>query len=507
MASRPTPHEGKRWSEDLERVPLLPSQTRKTGREEDVHSPNAFPESLKGKRVLLATESLGPINGVSRTTSMLIDYLRRNHVNVVVVAPEIKSRASVVGASACADIRLKGYSLPYNPDLSVAYPLSVSDICRRTFIPDLIYLASPASVGFQVLLQLRQIRDGPPVICNFQTDLAGYSKILFPASMEKYAVWLLGAVQGFLFKHASVHTVFYPSGGIREYLEGVGVQSNKLIHLGRGVDTDIFDPAHRSHDYRKRWAPNGEIILATVSRLAPEKGFDFLSRAVIRLAEEGLSFKLVVIGGNRNPSVEAEIQRLFDPINDKVVFTGFLTGTALARAYAAADLFLHCSVTETFGLVVLEAMASGLPVIARDQGGPSEIVRDEKTGFLVQAEDLVGFVDKVKLLCNLEDVREAFAIASRQVALDTTWEKINNKAAWQIASAIRRNQETVSEHQWKKVHSSRIVRVLEKAYACWWVPLLECVGLTGALGVISVFWAIAVVPLIIHGTFVYRSNR
>jgi glycosyltransferase involved in cell wall biosynthesis len=350
------------------------------------------------------------------------------------------------------EVRLQGYPLPYNPELSVVYPVRLSALYARTFgsRPDLIYLASPASLGFQILLQLRQQQRAsrPPVLLNFQTDLSGYCEILFPSPLDAWAVWVFGSVQGYLFRHASVRTVFYPSMFVRKYLEKTGVQSKKMVNLRRGVNCDMFNPSKRSEEMRKRLAPNGEIILVTVARLAPEKGFEFMSDVAKELDKRGFAFKLLVVGGNRNPQVEEDVQRLFGKLNDegKVSFTGMLRGDDLARAYACGDIFLHCSITETFGLVVLESMASGVPVVARNEGGPSEIVADAKSGYLVAPEDLEGFVEKVIKLGNDSRLREIMSIESRSMAEEATWEKINNRVAWKLAESLN-EQEPPREQQ------------------------------------------------------------
>ncbi|KAH6718260.1 glycosyltransferase family 4 protein [Leptodontidium sp. MPI-SDFR-AT-0119] len=405
-----------------------------------------FPEELRGKKLLLATESFGPVNGVSRTTLNLVTYLRSQGVNVAVVAPEISTSSSTPAISSTTthnneiEVRLQGYPLPYNPELSVVYPVRLSALYSRTFNspPDLIYLASPASLGFQILLQLRQQQRPVPVLLNFQTDLSGYCEILFPSPLDRWAVWVFRSVQGYLFRHASVKTVFYPSGFVRRYLEKAGVQSSKMMNLRRGVDCITFNPKKRDPEMRKRLAPNGELILVCVSRLAPEKGFEFLAKAAKKLDEQGLKFKLLIVGGNKNPQVVQEIRDYFGYLNEegKVVFRGFLKGEELAKAYAVGDLFLHCSITETFGLVVLESMASGVPVIARDEGGPSEIVEDGRSGYLVPPNDLDGFVGKVLKLGKDTKLRTEMGLQSRQMAEEATWEKINNKVAWKLAEAL-----------------------------------------------------------------------
>jgi glycosyltransferase involved in cell wall biosynthesis len=395
-----------------------------------------FPAALKGKRILLATESLGPVNGVSRTTLSLIQYLRRNGVQVAVVAPQAPGRKTRVEDANEIEIRLAGYPLPYNPELAVVYPFRIDRLCERTFQPDIIYLASPASLGFQILLQLRQLQFQPVVLCNFQTDLSAYCEILFPTPLDAWAVWVLRSTQGYLFSHPAVRTVFYPSFGVRKYLEKAGVQPSKLVNLRRGVNTELFNPSALDVDYRKQLAPNGEVILVSVSRIAPEKGFEFLSEVAHTLVSKSFPFHLLIVGGNRNPAVEVAVQELFSDISSHVTFTGMLEGTNLARAYASGDIFLHSSITETFGLVVLEAMASGLPVIARDEGGPSEIVEHDRSGYLVPPSDVSTFVSRIEELSSNTSLRFAMGKTAREISLQATWEKINNRVAHQLADAL-----------------------------------------------------------------------
>ncbi|KAK5166325.1 uncharacterized protein LTR77_008586 [Saxophila tyrrhenica] len=526
-----------------------------------------FPASLVGKKVLLATESLGPVNGVSRTTQSLVDYLRNNGVLVATCAPyykgqpinsnevwrdrspivnkdwvrEIEKKSSSLGSRALGgawlwhherdeqyqlphtratsqapsqsartpiltrskrghgnkgklepsnlsrqnpEFRLQGYPLPYNPDLTVAYPFRLGVVYEKTFKPDIIYLASPASVGFQFLVQLGQLDHPPPTLLNFQTDLSAYSTILFAPPIDRYAVFLLQIVQGHLFRMVAVQTIFYPSAYVRKYMEGAGAPAHKMVHLGRGVDTDLFNPGRRDEAYRKEIAPNGEIIFCCISRLAPEKGFEFLAQTAYQLKESGLAFKLLIVGGNKNPTVDGEVRNYFKDLSDHVIFTGFLRGTFLARAYASADVFLHCSITETFGLVVLESMASGVPVIARDEGGPSETVKNGASGYLVAPHDRDTFVKYAHQLANDTALRAHMAVKARQQALDTTWDKINNQVALQLARSV---EEAGASQQ--GIYGS-------------WVGMMRVYV---AVGIVWVFWFIAVVPLLlcgfVHGLF------
>jgi len=456
-----------------------------------------FPEILLGKRILLATESFGPVNGVSRTTLKLIEYLRGNGVNVAVCAPatsggQHRDFTSNVDIDGQIEVRLKGRPLPYNPELSVVYPVRLSSLYSRTFgsEPDLIYLASPASLGFQILLQLRLQPESsrPPLLLNFQTDLSGYCEILFPFPLDAWAVWVFRKVQGYLFRHSSVRTIFYPSSFVHRYLRRAGVQDEKMANLRRGVDGQMFNPIRRSSKMRRQQAPNGEIILVTVARLGPEKGFQFLAEVASRLHQRGFRFKLLIVGGNRNPQVEADIRNLFGRLHseEKVVFTGFLKGEELARIYACGDIFLHCSITETFGLVVLESMASGVPVIARDEGGPSEIVANGKSGYLLAPGDLSGFVEKVIQLGEDPDLRSIMGLESRRMAEEATWESIGNKVAWKLAKELD-TRDLVSKTQISQIPSySWLLFRLE--IRLFLVSFLADVRLLWGIGIIVGVW-------------------
>ncbi|KAJ5523671.1 hypothetical protein N7494_010321 [Penicillium frequentans] len=419
-----------------------------------------FPSVLEGKKVLLATESWGPVNGVSRTTRSLVEYLQAHGVDLILVAPDFKGDAAKQTQS--WERRLPGCALPYNPDLTVVYPFHIGDVYRQAFKPDIIYLASPASLGFQMLLQIRQLRSSPPVLLNFQTDLSAYSEIMLPAPLDRFGVWLLGIVQGFLFRSPAVHTIFYPCSAIRGYLEHVGAPTNRMVQLGRGVDTVLFTPDQRDEAYRQQIAPNGEKILICVCRIAPEKGFEFLAQVAIRLAAEKIPFKLLIVGGESQPGRRKQSQATIP------------------------DLFLHCSVTETFGLVVLEAMASGIPVIARDQGGPSDIIRHGQTGFLVPPQDVDQFTKLTREVSKNTSHRKKLSTAARQQAEDTTWEKINRRAAWQIAEALT-NADQESHSPSRQPRTGILAWVIEQ------------VCLVLAVGVVYGMWLIAVVPLIVHG--------
>jgi glycosyltransferase involved in cell wall biosynthesis len=458
-----------------------------------------FPESLRGERILLASESLGPINGVSRTNTNLILALQQEGIRMKLVAPTYQNAGHRVLPYGEVK-RLNGVSLPYTPELTVAFPFRLDKLCY-SIKPTLIYLASPASVGFQVFLQIRNMSNPPVVMANFQTDLSAYAKIIFPAPLDRYSVWMLQKVQGWLYNFPAVHTIFYPSTPVKQYLLDAGVPAEKLVHLGRGVDTAQFRPELRDDEWRAQIAPNGELILVVVGRLAPEKGFPFLAKVVARLHDQKVPFKLIVVGGNRNPSIEADIRNAFNPVAQHVIFTGFLEGDALARAYATADVFVHCSITETFGLVVLEAMACGIPVIARDEGGPSEIVKESSTGFLTAPESEEQFIARVKYLAANPEIRTRMGANARLQAEDSTWDKINLRVAQRMALALDERRE-FQPHK-KQMDLGKVLNFIVSLGAAIGRELL----FTTDMFIVWFFWIVAVVPLLIHGNIVFAQKR
>ncbi|KAJ1326913.1 phosphatidylinositol alpha 1,6-mannosyltransferase [Microdochium nivale] len=503
--------------QDHRATPILPSYEVKQSVVMETPTPNleTFPSGLQGRRILLCTESFGPVNGVSRTTLMLVNHLRSQGALVAVVAPHNHTQVNTFapietdeGSSAFTqEVRLAGYPLPVNPELSVVYPVRLSELYRRTFgqAPDLIYLASPASLGFQVMLQLRKLSKEAqvPILCNFQTDLAGYCEILFPAPLGTVASWVFGQVQSYLFRHESVKTIFYPSKFVRRYLEGsCGINGDKMDVLRRGVSTNGFNPSRRSEELRRQWAPNGEIILFTCSRIAGEKGYGFLARAAEELDRRGVAFKLVIVGGNRNPVVEQEVKDMFTAMaaKGKVLFAGFKVGEDLMTHYASADIFLHCSITETFGLVVLEAMASGVPVVARDEGGPSDIIDHGRTGLLSPPDDLEGFVGKVQLLATNTELRSHFCRAGLAQARAATWEKIGNKVAWKMLGAVEERETREAQRQLQEETRSAAMNGLHHAGDGVWrfmvgravdaklvMGLLTIIGVWAAVGLYLAF--------------------
>lgn len=395
---------------------------------------------LAQARVLVTTESLGPINGVTRATEQLLQYFHARGVQVAALAPRAGTDAAVSVPEGIPCIRLGGIPLAYNPDLRIVGPFRMRDIYRRTFRPDVIYLASPATLGFQVWLQTRQA--GIPLVANFQTDLASYARRMFPRPLAAPASWGADRLTSIVYRDPAVRAVLCPSTMSRDYLLGLGVREGKVHIVRRGVDCQLFDPRKRSAALRRSLAPHGEVLLLCVSRLSLEKGFDLLADTYAAILarlphrDGGPAARLIITGDNANPAIARTIRAYFAARGLDVHFTGTLTGEALATMYASADLFIFPSQTETFGQVVQEAMASGLPVVAQRIGGPADIVRDGITGYLAPPSDRDGLADRTLRLIRDADLRARMGRTARAIAEKRNWDAINAQIAHILAEAM-----------------------------------------------------------------------
>lgn len=398
-----------------------------------------YDQRLARMRVLVATESLGPVNGVTRATEQLLQHLDARGVETAALAPRANADAAASIPEGMQCIRLAGIPLAYNPELRIVAPFRMRGIYERAFRPDVIYLASPATLGFQVWLQTRNA--GIPLVANFQTDLASYARRMLPHPIAALASWGADCLTSMVYRDPAVRAVLCPSTTSRDYLLGLGVREGKIHIVRRGVDCRLFDPRKRSAALRQSLAPRGEVLLLCVSRLSLEKGFDFLAEAYAAMLarlptrDGGPAARLVITGDNANPAIARTIRGYFAARGLDVHFTGTLTGEALAAMYASADLFVFPSQTETFGQVVQEAMASGLPVVAQRIGGPADIVRDGVTGYLVPPSDRDSFAGRALRLIRNPDLRARMGHTARAIAEKRGWEAINAQIAHFIAEA------------------------------------------------------------------------
>jgi glycosyltransferase involved in cell wall biosynthesis len=326
-------------------------------------------------RVAYCTDTYPPqVNGVSVVTAISVEGLRARGWDVHVIAPKYPGGGA--GAPDPDMTAIPSVSLPLYPDVRLVAPdyFAVRRAIDR-FRPDLVHCATEFLVGR--LGQMAATRAKLPVATSYHTDFSRY--------MTSYGVpWLAKPVSRYLARfHKRALRTFTPSHASRDDLKLLGVSD--VVTWGCGVDAERFHPSRRSQELRMKLGIDGAFTFLYVGRLAAEKGVDIVIEAY-RRAEARLprgSTRLVIAGAG------PEERRVRAAAPPGTVFLGFLDrATALPALYASADAFAFASTTETLGLVVLEAMASGLSVIAAPAGGVAEHLRDGENGLEYPANDI-----------------------------------------------------------------------------------------------------------------------
>jgi glycosyltransferase involved in cell wall biosynthesis len=372
-------------------------------------------------RIALFSDTYLPtVNGVARTLGRLVAHADRAGHQVALVTTTVSptpARGTVLHH------QLPGIPLPMYPELQVAWPLGREG--RRlldAFRPDLVHAATESTVGWSG--RAWALQNGVPLVTSFHTDFPAYLAGYGLGGLET-PVWR--ALQTF---HAGARITFCPSSATRDQLRRWGFQHDLRI-WSRGVDTKLYDPGRRSGETRRAIAPGAERILLYVGRLAPEKRLDVLLDAFPRIREAcGPAVALALVGDGP----WREHLELRAPAG--VRFLGYRTGASLAEAYAAADLFVFPSDTETFGNVVMEALASGLPVVAPAKGGVTDSVIPGRTGLLVPPREPAALADAVVTLLGDDLTRGRMARDARAMALERSWDLVLQRLLGDYREAI-----------------------------------------------------------------------
>lgn len=354
-------------------------------------------------RVAIVAESFLPnVNGVTNSVLRVIEHLRRTGHEVLVIAPDTP-RGQPPAERVHDGVRVhrvpsrmfpKVTSLP----LGVPGPRMVNVL--RGFDPDVVHLASPALLGWGGVHAARHL--GVPTVAVFQTDVAGFA--------ESYGVGVLSRASWAWTRrlHSKADRTLAPSTSAMENLEAHRIP--RVFKWGRGVDITGFAPSARDEQLRASWSPEGKPIVGFVGRLAPEKHVERLAALAGRD-----DLQLVVVGDGVD---RAKLQTVLPT----AVFTGELHGPALAAAYASMDVFVHPGEHETFCQAVQEAMASGLPVIAPDAGGPRDLVAPYRTGLLLPVAEFESALPASAE--HLIAERSRYSVAARRSVLTRTWPAI-----------------------------------------------------------------------------------
>jgi glycosyltransferase involved in cell wall biosynthesis len=367
-------------------------------------------------RIALFTEVFLPkIDGITNRLDQTLRCLRQAGHELLVFGPA----DAVPEHAGVRVVRIPGPPFPPYPGLRISAPDPRIAWELRRFDPDVVHVVGPVCLGIWGLLAARALR--LPIVASYHTDLPRY--------LPGYGLDLLAPAIWPLIRrvHGMAHVNLAPSRFTRRELLDHGIEP---VHLWRGgVDTERFHPERRCLAMRARLSgeiPDGPLLLYA-GRLSPEKQLHSFGPILEAFPET----RLALVGDG---PARAELERTLPP--ERTTFTGFLRGAALARAFASADVFVMPSTTETLGFVVLEAMASGCPVVAADAGGIPDLVEHGESGLLYDPTDSDGAIRQVGKLLASPGRRRFLALAARKRAEESSWSNETAKLVLEYRKAI-----------------------------------------------------------------------
>ncbi|MEE2854254.1 MAG: glycosyltransferase family 1 protein [Actinomycetota bacterium] len=351
-------------------------------------------------RVAIVAESFLPeVNGVSNSVIRVLEHLRRTGHEALVVAPDTppgQPRADRIYDGIRVH-RVPSRMFPKVTTLPLGVPTPRLVKVLRGFDPHVVHLASPALLGYGGLRAARWL--GIPTVAVYQTDVPGFAAS-YGIPMTARAAWAW-----FRHLHSLADRTLAPSSVTMESL--VAHRFPRVHRWARGVDVLRFAPSARDEALRRQWSPQGKPVVGFVGRLAPEKHVERLAGLAANDAVQ-----LVIVGDGVDRS---KLQSAMPT----AVFTGALYGDELAAAYASMDVFVHPGEHETFCQVVQEALASGLPVIAPDAGGPRDLVTPWRTGLLLAVNEFESRLPDA--VAHLIAERPRYAPAARRSVVGRSW--------------------------------------------------------------------------------------
>jgi glycosyltransferase involved in cell wall biosynthesis len=358
-------------------------------------------------RVAVVTETYPPeINGVARTVGLMVEALLEREHEVQLVRPRQRDEpAAPIGQGPVLRL-VPGMPIPFYRHLQMGFAppgLLHREWSKRR--PDLVHVVTEGPLGWAAVSTARRL--GIPTCSDFHTNFHSYSRHyglgVFSGIVSRYLRAL----------HNRTDCTLVPTAEMQSNLEDLAFERVKVV--GRGVDTRLFNPARRSERLRATWGCRGsETVVLHVGRIAPEKNLGLFVRAALAMRAIDASLRVVLVGdGPQAADLRAQ--------HPDFVFAGMRTGEGLAEHYASADVFLFPSTTETFGNVTLEAMASGLALVACDYAAARQYLRHETSALLVPLDDDAAFVQTAARLAGNPDLVSHMRSQARRVAETASW--------------------------------------------------------------------------------------
>jgi glycosyltransferase involved in cell wall biosynthesis len=370
-------------------------------------------------KIAIFTDTFYPdINGVARTLKRLTSYFEEKNIAFKIFAPDSQSHEY----SSTNIHFFKSRSFFLYPECRLAFP-NLLDIksALQNFSPDLIHVATPFNIGLCGVYYAKKLNI--PLVGSYHTnfdDYLHYYDLQFLSKIHwKYMHWF----------HRTCRKLFVPSTETFLLLQHNGFSNLEV--WPRGVDCQLYHPHYDKNAVQKLHGTQGKYLLTYVGRLAPEKDINTLlavAKSIPAEVNEQLHW-LIVGDGPLRKELQAQAE-------SNMTFTGYLNGEHLAEVYAASDLLVFPSPTETFGNVVLESLASGTPVIGAKSGGVKNIIKAGVTGILCKPGHVQEFRDAIIQLITNDGLRERMGIAGRDYALTQSWNRIFEDLIWHYKNVI-----------------------------------------------------------------------
>lgn len=356
------------------------------------------------------TDTVVDVNGVARTIQTVAKLAEQHDTPITMVTchptpPPFEGRLRNFAP-------IHHAALPEYESMVLSIPplLEMLRWCEKEQFTRIV-ISTPGPVGL-VALWIAKILD-LPTVAVYHTDLPNYARILTDDPAMEQLAWHLVR-----FLYGKVDRIYVLTEAYRRRLQENGLADRDIRIFPKGTDVTLFHPDRRDVTVWKRYGLNGATKLLYVGRVSREKGLDLLGEAYRRLRREREDVELVVVGDG--PYLD-ELRRKWADVPG-VAFTGFVEGEELAALYASSDVFAFPSTTDTYGSVVLEAQAAGLPAVVTDQGGPREVIVEGRTGLVARAGDVEDFAAALRRLVSDRELRQEMGYQGRLHAEQRTWE-------------------------------------------------------------------------------------
>jgi len=395
------------------------------------------PGARSALRVAVVTETYPPeINGVARTVGLMVEALCDRGHEVQLIRPrQRKERGPSDGG--LEERLVSGLPIPFYRHLQMGFApprMFHREWAKRR--PDVVHVVTEGPLGWAAVGAARRL--GIPICSDFHTNFHSYSR--------HYGVGVFsGIVSRYLrVLHNRTDCTLVPTGEVQSNLEALAFERVRVV--GRGVDSWLFSPARRSERLRATWGCRGsETVALYVGRLAPEKNLRVFVEGALAMRAIDTNLRVVLVGdGPQSAELRAR--------HPDFVFAGMRTGGDLAEHYASADVFLFPSTTETFGNVTLEAMASGLAVVAYKYAAARQYLRHEVSALLAPVGDGAAFVGMAERLAKDRDLVSRLRSEARRAAEGASWKRAFDDLERVLRSIVGANSSELGELREDSVH-------------------------------------------------------